>query len=84
MNNKLLTISVLLWYITPHNKITAEQTSKPVDEWNNNASFIAFCQLIASLSTVIDAAERAVKFASDFNGSVMREPKKACCYASRN
>ena len=50
--------------------------SKPVDEWNDDASYKSFKDLVNSFSPVNDAGERAVKFASDFNGCITHDPVK--------
>ena len=44
--------------------------AKPVDEWEGDENYKAFKSLVNAFSPLNDAAERAVKFASDFNGSI--------------
>ena len=50
--------------------------SKPVSEWNNDENYHAFCTLVKGFSPVNDAAERAVKFASDFGGAITHNPEQ--------
>ena len=50
--------------------------SRPVGEWMGDDNYSDFQKLVNGFSPVNDAAERAVKFASDFNGAITRNPKR--------
>ena len=47
--------------------------AKPVADWKNDVNYLAFKTLVNGFSPVNDAGERAVKFASDFNGAITRD-----------
>ena len=47
--------------------------AKPAKEWDGNDNYEAFKSLVNGFSPLNDAAERAVKFASDFNGAITRD-----------
>ena len=49
---------------------------KPVSDWEGDESYKRFCFLVDGLSPINDAGERAVKFASDFNGRITHNPKQ--------
>lgn len=50
--------------------------SKPAREWAADENYADFRKLVNSFSPVNDVAERAVKFASDFNGKITRNDKQ--------
>ena len=45
-------------------------------EWEDLESFQDFRKLVNGFLPINDAAERAVKFVSDFNGKITRDPKQ--------
>lgn len=47
--------------------------SSPVENWHTNGNYHSFCALVNGFSPLNDAGERAVKFASDFNGAITRD-----------
>ena len=49
---------------------------KPVAEWDADESFRRFSFLVNGFTPVNDAGERAVKFASDFNGAITQDAKQ--------
>ena len=63
-------------FSTQISKLEPSFLEKPVDEWNDDASYKSFKELVNSFSPVNDAGERAVKFASDFNGKITHDPVK--------
>ena len=48
--------------------------AKPAAEWASDDSYKLFCSLVDGFFPVNDAGERAVKFASDFNGKITLDP----------
>ena len=50
--------------------------SKPASEWETDANFQAFRKLVNGFTPLNDAAERAVKFGSDFNGVITHDRKR--------
>ena len=48
----------------------------PASEWGSDGNYQSFQKLVNGFSPVNDAAERAVKFASDFNGRITRNTEK--------
>ena len=50
--------------------------SKPAVKWEDDANFQDFRKLVNGFSPINDAAERAVKFVSDFNGKITRDEKQ--------
>ena len=47
-----------------------------MNEWAEDDNYASFRNLVNGFSPVNDAAERAVKFASDFNGAITRNPEQ--------
>jgi hypothetical protein len=47
--------------------------SLPPSEWSNDASFVKLGRLVSALRPVNDAAERLVKFGSDFTGVITKD-----------
>ena len=50
--------------------------SKPAVEWEDFPNYQEFRKLVNGFKPINDAAERAVKLVSDFNGRITRNPEQ--------
>ena len=51
-------------------------TKNDFNSWKDDASYNSFCKLVGGFSSVNDAGERAVKFASDFSGHITKSKQQ--------
>ena len=50
--------------------------AKPAKEWKSDANYSDFCTLVNGFTPLNDAAERAVKFGSDFSGKITHDVER--------
>ena len=53
-------------------RIESTFSSLPINEWQDNASYLELFNIVSSIPAVNDAAERTVKLGSDFTGVITK------------
>ena len=64
------------WLLFKVCKVHPTFLSKPVEEWSDDASYCHFKYLVEGFTPVNDAAECAVKFATDYHGKITHNTKQ--------